>query len=201
MTEQMMRELVEEEGLTEEAARLRLRDKDLWLLPPWARFDEDLQGVEGVRMWEQVAEAVRALADAISNGPGTIQANPAITQLVWDAAQRAEEALHRARRRDGNPEMMRGTVFGEVLAELLEKRELRVTPFDVGKLAEDAGLDGWKVINRMASTSGEGPGHLDGLADALDLTEEERIELALAYVFERRAYHPARPPREERTKA
>jgi hypothetical protein len=79
---------------------------------------------------------------------------------------------------------LRTTVFGEVLAELLEKRELPVTPFHVGKLAEDAGLDGWKVINRMASTGTEFPGYLDGLAAALKLTEPEKYELAVAYTFE-----------------
>ena len=41
----------------------------------------------------------QAVADTVSNGPGTIQANPAITQLVWDVAERAEEALRRTRLR------------------------------------------------------------------------------------------------------
>ncbi len=49
-----------------------------------------------------------------------------------------------------HPEL-KNTVFGEVFAGMLEARGLRVTPFSVGKLAEDAGLDGWKVINRMAN--------------------------------------------------
>ena len=99
MTE--IRELMEVVGLTEEEARLRLRDADLWLLHPEQRFDEDLQGEEGVRMWEEAAQVARTIADAVSNGPGTIQASPAITQLVWDAHERAEEALERARRRTG----------------------------------------------------------------------------------------------------
>jgi hypothetical protein len=58
-----------------------------------------LQGEEGVRLWEEAAGAARSIADMVSNGPGTIQANPAITQLVWDAAERAQEALERARER------------------------------------------------------------------------------------------------------
>ncbi len=99
MTDQAMRELLEDEGLTEEVARLRLQDSDLWLLHPGVRFDEDLQGEEGVRLWEEAAAVARTVADSISNGPGTIQANAAITQLVWDAAARAEEALARARGR------------------------------------------------------------------------------------------------------
>ncbi len=102
MTEQeVMRELLEDEGISEEAARLRLQDEDLWLLRPGARFDEDLQGEEGVRLWEEAVDVACTVADAISNGPGTIQASPAVTMLAWDAAARAEEALRRARQRAG----------------------------------------------------------------------------------------------------
>ncbi len=190
MTEQIMRELIEEEGVSEEVVRLRLQDEDLWPLHPGQRFDEDLQGEEGVRLWEEAAQVARTIADGVSNGPGTIQASPAITMLVWDAVERAEEALARTRRRAGNPEM-RSTVFGEVLAELLEKRGLKVTPFRVGKLAEDAGLDGWKVINRMVNADAEYAGDLDGLAERLDLSEVERDELAHAYALERRYAEPA----------
>jgi hypothetical protein len=82
-----------------------------------------------------------------------------------------------------HPEM-RNTVFGEVLAELLEARQLEVTPFKVGKLAEDVGLDGWKVINRMADA--EHAGAFDGPARKLGLSEAEKDELAFAYAFERR---------------
>lgn len=99
MTTEQIRELVEEDGLNEEEARLRLRDGDLWLLRPSARFDEDLQGEEGVRLWEEAAKVAQTVADAVSNGPSTIQASPAVTMLVWDAAERAEEALRQARQR------------------------------------------------------------------------------------------------------
>ncbi len=99
MTEDTIRELVEESGISEEAARLRMQDDDLWVLEPYARFDEDFQGEEGVRMWEEAATLARSLANGVSNGPRTIQANPAITQLVWDASTRAQEALRRARER------------------------------------------------------------------------------------------------------
>ncbi len=98
-TERVMRELLEEEGVSEEVARLRMRDEDLWLLRPGIRFDEDLTGEEGVRLWEEAAQVAQTVADAISSGPRTIQASPAVTMLVWDAAARAEEALARARRR------------------------------------------------------------------------------------------------------
>jgi hypothetical protein len=67
-----------------------------------------------------------------------------------------------------HPEL-RNTPFGEVLAELLEERGLAVTPFKVGILAEECGLDGWKVINKMAGApSGKQfAGYLDGLAERL----------------------------------
>ena len=84
-------------------------------------------------------------------------------------------------------EEMRNTVFGEVLASLLEERGLEATPFKVGKLAEEAGLDGWKLINRMADAGAQDPGHLDGLADALELSKAEKVSLAYAFAFERRA--------------
>ena len=85
-----------------------------------------------------------------------------------------------------HPEM-RNTVFGEVFAELLEARGLEVTPFEVGRLAEDAGLDGWDFIDRMASTGSRRLLHLDlRLAENLDLSEPEKLELALAFTFERR---------------
>ncbi len=91
-----------------------------------------------------------------------------------------------------HPEM-RNTVFGEVLAELLEAREIPVTPATVGLLAEEARMDGWKVINRMASDEAEYSGPYNGLAEALDLTEPEMMELAHAHAYEKRAYHPSRP--------
>jgi hypothetical protein len=103
--------------------------------------------------------------------------------------------IHEKRRSMNHPEM-RSTVFGEVLASLLEAREIPGTPFTVGKLAEDAGLDGRAVINRMAATAvGNSAGYLDGLADALDLSEPEKMRLALAYSLEeRRNDHPDDPP-------
>ena len=95
----LLRYLTEEVGVPEDIARLRLKDSDLWILDPGARFDEYLQGEEGVRHWEAAAILARAISDNVSMGPGSIEANPAITQLVWDAAARAEEALRRARER------------------------------------------------------------------------------------------------------
>ena len=71
------------------------------MLSPSARWDEYLEGEEGVRHWEDAVLFARNVADIVSNGPGSIQANPALTQLLWDAATRAEEALRRARERAG----------------------------------------------------------------------------------------------------
>jgi hypothetical protein len=98
MTEQI-RELAEETGIGEEDARARLQDADLWLLPPGQRFDEELQGEEGVHQWEEAAIVARTAADMVSGEAGTVKASAALTQLLWDTALRAEEALERARQR------------------------------------------------------------------------------------------------------
>ncbi len=79
---------------------------------------------------------------------------------------------------------MQRTAFGRVLSELVEERGIPATPFRVGKLAEDAGLDGWAVINRMASTD-RVAGNIDPLATALELDELERVRLAMAYAMEK----------------
>lgn len=55
---------------------------------------------------------------------------------------------HRNTTRGQDGAEMRDTVSGEVLAELLEERDLPATPFDIGLLAGQAGLDSWRVINR-----------------------------------------------------
>jgi hypothetical protein len=89
-----------------------------------------------------------------------------------------------------HPEM-RSTVFGEVLASLLEARDIPATPFKVGMLAKRAGLDGSKVLKRMADVGAENPGYLYGLADELDLSEPEKMRLAFAYTFERHIYEVA----------
>ena len=100
-----------------------------------------------------------------------------------------------------HPEM-KNTVFGEVLAELLEVREIPVTPATVGKFAEDAGLDGWAVIHRMADADAEHVSYLDRLADALNLSRSERLCLAYAYTYEREAPMTTdRPPEGGKTVA
>ncbi len=84
-------------GATEEDARLRLRDGDLWILDAHSRFGEELEGEEGVRQWQRVAQLAKAFGELAANNLD--RSNPAATQLIWAAADRAEEALRRARAR------------------------------------------------------------------------------------------------------
>lgn len=102
--EQMLRYLTKDVGLERNIAELRMADEDLWVLHPDQRFDDELTGEEGVRLWAEAAQVAQAVAAVVSSGPGTIKASPALTQLVWDAASRAEEALERAQRRQAEEE-------------------------------------------------------------------------------------------------
>ncbi len=79
---------------------------------------------------------------------------------------------------------LRNTAFGEVVCELLEKRGIEVSPFRCGKTAEEAGLDGWAFINRMADTDNDELYGLSGLEDRLDLEEGEMWDIARAYAYE-----------------
>jgi transcriptional regulator with XRE-family HTH domain len=84
-------------------------------------------------------------------------------------------------------EPLRRTAFGRVLSGLVESRDIPATPGRIGVLASSAGLDGWKVINRMASTRHRYVGRrgaMRDLAAKLDLNEEERDRLAMALSFE-----------------
>jgi hypothetical protein len=78
------------------------------------------------------------------------------------------------------------TVFGEVLAELMEARGLDATPEEIVALGDRSGLDG-KELLRDASRGihrRRARQRLTGLADELGLSEHEMIRLAVAYVFE-----------------
>ncbi len=83
---------------------------------------------------------------------------------------------------------LRRTAFGRVLCGLVDSKGLGpATPGRIGSLAAEAGLDGWKVINRMASTRRRYVGRrgsMDLLASRLGLDEEERERLAMALAFE-----------------
>lgn len=95
--EQDLRYLTERVGVTEEEARLMLRDEDLWIIDPATRYDPELEGEEGVKLWEGVVNLAEGFAELAANRIDLT--NPAATQLIHDAAARAREALRRARER------------------------------------------------------------------------------------------------------
>jgi hypothetical protein len=76
--------------------------------------------------------------------------------------------------------------FGEVLAELMEKHGVAATPANMYELAADAGLGPDAFMARVAGEREIVVGYLSGLADALELSEQEKTELAVAFTFERR---------------
>ncbi len=80
---------------------------------------------------------------------------------------------------------MRNTVFGEVICELFESRDLLLTPEAVEEYVNACGCEGEAVVNRMASTD-EGCGALYGLARDLELTTEEAGMLSFAAAYEER---------------
>jgi hypothetical protein len=149
------------------------------------------------RAWSRTAEILAHWAEA-SRLIGLDELTQVMDRAEADALRQMDRTLDALEAFGGAPRQtsrggsmtehpeMRNTVFGEVLASLLEARGLEVSPFKVGKLAEEAGLDGWKVIGRMADAGVEDAGYLDGLAGVLGLSESEKIELAFAYTFERR---------------
>jgi hypothetical protein len=77
--------------------------------------------------------------------------------------------------------------FGEVLAELMEKRRIPATPGNMFELAADAGLDPGEFMARVAGSMDAHAGSLTGLADVLELDTPEKETLAVAYTFERRS--------------
>lgn len=83
---------------------------------------------------------------------------------------------------------MRNTVFGEVLCEPFESRDLLLTPEAVEEYVDACGCEGEAVVNRMASTA-EGCGPLDGLARDMDLSEPEKMDLAIAAAYDKRGHY------------
>jgi hypothetical protein len=81
-------------GLTVEDMRARLEDRDLFVLPIEACHG--LRGEEAVKQWTEAAAWMRALADAFG---GTLLVNDATTQVLRDAALRAELMAERAKAR------------------------------------------------------------------------------------------------------
>ena len=88
-------------------------------------------------------------------------------------------------------EEMTNTVFGEVLAEMLEAREMPASLAYVEELVEGVNLDAAGLIRRIEGTSTEHPGDatMAALSDRLELTSQERRKLAFAYTYE------VRPPK------
>lgn len=205
MTEQEIKYLTDTVGLSEEAARLRLRDEDLWLLRPDGRFDEELVGEEGVRAWEEAVTLAHAIGNMVSNGPGTIQANPAITQLVWDADARAQEALRRARERS-----RRVTILKEAVVQLdaaaedrreegspeIARRIEEVITFFEDELEEITGKEIPRPVRSEAEEDHDIPGErrilsvVNGLlARATDLLSESFAPTEAEAEAERQARH------------
>jgi hypothetical protein len=77
------------------------------------------------------------------------------------------------------------TVFGRVLGEFMEARELEATPEEIVALGERSGLDGTELLRDVTEVrSRRRRQNLTGLADELGLTEPEKARLAVAYTFE-----------------
>ena len=81
----------------------------------------------------------------------------------------------------------RRTVFGEVLAELMEGRGITPSVGNMAALAEDSRLDPDTFLARVAGERGPDLGYLTGLDDELDLSVPEKTELAIAFAFEKRS--------------
>ncbi len=82
------------------------------------------------------------------------------------------------------------SVFGEVLAELMEKRGIPGTEENISELAVAGGLDPERVLARVSQDTDEHVGNFRRVVENLGLTFEEMLEFVHAYTFEER-----RPPR------
>lgn len=92
--EQMLEYLTESVGLDRVEAERRMKDDDLWLVPPDQRVA--LEGDGAVDEWEEAASFAQALSAGFSmHGP----LNAATVHLIRDLEERGEEALRRARKR------------------------------------------------------------------------------------------------------
>jgi len=83
--------LTEEIGLGQDDARKRLQDEGLWMLPPEALLGFEPE--EAVEEWTGAIDGLGRAAELFSNY------NAATSQALWDARERASEALRRAQRR------------------------------------------------------------------------------------------------------
>ena len=78
----------------------------------------------------------------------------------------------------------RATAFGRVLGSIMEVRGIPAEPEQMRALAERAGFDGERFMARLTDEPRADLGPLNGLLRELELTEQERKDLAVAYVFE-----------------
>ncbi len=79
----------------------------------------------------------------------------------------------------------RATAFGRVLGSIMEVRGIPAEPEQMRALAERAGFDGERFMARLTDEPrADLRGPLNGLLRELELTEQERKDLAMAYVFE-----------------
>jgi hypothetical protein len=85
-------------GLDRATAERKLVDDDLWLVDPELRAG--LEPEEAVREWQEALNFVQCLAEGFSVPDSPV--NRATAHLLWDAVERAEEALRRARKRVEN---------------------------------------------------------------------------------------------------
>ncbi len=81
-------------------------------------------------------------------------------------------------------ELLERTAFGRVLVELMEARGYSLTPETVMDLAEEAGVDPWKVANRTLSPENRWAGNFKRLAHKRELAAEERRRLKRALDYE-----------------
>ena len=88
-------------------------------------------------------------------------------------------------------EEMKTTVFGEVLAELLEARDMPPALAYVRGLLEGVNMDASELLERIEDAHAPHPGDeaMAVLSDRLELTRRERKDLAFAFTYE------IRPPK------
>lgn len=74
--------------------------------------------------------------------------------------------------------------FGEVVEALMESRGIPFEEGRIAELAEKSGLDPEWFVARVRGETSDVFGRLDGLADTLVLSRDERMIMARAYTFE-----------------
>jgi hypothetical protein len=85
-----------QQGIDRRDAELRVVDLDLWIADPMGLYG--LEGEDAVEQWADAARYARAQVEMVSHYVGF---SDAVKQLVFDAQDRAQEALRRASARLG----------------------------------------------------------------------------------------------------